>query len=226
MTALQSALAPLVTAEGMTRGISLMRDETIPTGLCQCGCGSETGIIEFDVPKLGWVKGQPKRFINHHRAYPPIEERFWAKVRKGDTDECWEWTAGRFASGYGAFRWSDGRVRTAHRVSYELASGTDPGDLFVCHSCDNRPCCNPAHLWLGTQADNAADMAAKGRSTKGRPSVQSGECHWQAKLTPADVEQIAAGLGRGVKGIDLARRFGVSKHTVSSIARGKHWGVR
>jgi len=91
---------------------------------------------------------------------PPIE-RFWAKVDK--TGDCWEWTGARFHHGYGLF-YESASVRTrAHRFAYETLAGPIPPGVLVLHRCDNPPCVRPEHLFLGTQADNVADMIAKGR---------------------------------------------------------------
>lgn len=92
-------------------------------------------------------------------------ERFWAKVSKGDgADTCWEWRGSKMGEhSYGFFGHSEGRTVRAHRRAYELSFGIIPVGLNVLHRCDNPPCCNPSHLFLGTQADNIADMIAKGR---------------------------------------------------------------
>lgn len=100
----------------------------------------------------------------------PIENRFWPRVERRGPDECWLWTGKRNAKGYGVIG-RNGRRTIATQISWELAQGSPvPAELLVCHSCDNPPCVNPAHLWLGTNSDNMRDMVAKGRNaTAGHP---------------------------------------------------------
>lgn len=92
----------------------------------------------------------------------PIEERFWSKVSMAGPDECWEWMGSRNTGGYGWFKVGD-RATGSHRVAFELTSGPIPDGLLIRHRCDNPPCCNPAHMELGTPADNAADRTERGR---------------------------------------------------------------
>lgn len=92
-------------------------------------------------------------------------ERFWARVdQTGGADACWPWTRGRFANQYGTFR-VDGANKRAHRwLLGALRGAALRSDELACHRCDNPPCCNPSHLFIGSAADNSRDMAAKGRS--------------------------------------------------------------
>jgi hypothetical protein len=124
------------------------------------------------------------------------------------------------ASGYGRV-WAGRPVRKvsfAHRVAYELGHGEPPGEAMVCHHCDNPPCCNPAHLFLGTRADNNRDASSKGIG-RGLP----GEGNPHARLTEHQVLAIIELVAQGVEGILLAQAVGVSRGTISNIARGKAW---
>lgn len=141
-----------------------------------------------------------------------VTQRFETKFRV--TPGCWEWTAGRFSQGYGAFK-IGAKTRKAHRVSYELYVGPIPDSLDVCHTCDNPPCVNPNHFFLGTQKDNAADMAKKGRA-KGRKGVM----HHGAKLTDAQVKCIINDM-RLLR--EIAPEYGVHIKTISRIRRRELW---
>jgi hypothetical protein len=93
-----------------------------------------------------------------------VKQNFWNHVNK--TEGCWEWTGALNRMGYGTLSTHPGRM-TAHRVAWELVVGPIPSGLFVCHHCDNRKCVRPDHLFVGTAADNMADMVAKDRQAKG-----------------------------------------------------------
>ena len=139
--------------------------EPIPVGLCQCGCGATTAKAPYSDRNKGWMIGEPLRFIRGHRSCRPIAERLAAKVRRGGPDDCWPWEGRTVGAGYGTIgigRRGEGSM-LAHRLAWVLERGPIPKGLNVLHSCDNPPCCNPAHLFLGTQGDNMRDMAAKGR---------------------------------------------------------------
>jgi hypothetical protein len=124
---------------------------------CACGCGTVLAST-----KSVWAPG-------HNRRVAPekVVELFWAKVARGA--DCWEWGGARNTSGYGWFRFGPDRTPTgAHRVAYELSNGPIPDGLAVLHRCDNPPCVNPAHLFLGTNQDNVTDKVNKGRHPNSR----------------------------------------------------------
>ena len=139
-----------------------------------------------------------------------LEKRFWSKVNRCTSDECWEWTAARHRQGYGWFRYQ-GRMHLSHRIAYMLTHGCDVDELVICHECDNPPCCNPNHLFAGTQQDNIADMDEKHR----RPI---GEMARHAKLTNKQAQQIRDMYKTGrYLHKDLSRLFGIDRSQISRI---------
>jgi hypothetical protein len=198
--------------------------QDIPSGLCQCGCGERTTLAPRNRYKNGVLvvaKGQPRRFVRGHAGCRPglsREQRLWEKVDKGaGVDACWPWTGSRTPLGYGRFY--DGEKATnATRVVWETVRGPIAEGLEVCHRCDNPPCVNPAHLFLGTHADNMADMAAKGRHHDLR-----GEAIAVSKLTDDKVRYIRRELAAGRSQSDVARELGVDSSQVCRIANGHRW---
>lgn len=150
---------------------------------------------------------------------PSPEARFWKYVTK--SDGCWVWSGAKNGSGYGTIGIRRGYDRQVpmltHRFSWELHHGPIPEGLWVLHRCDNPPCCNPAHLFLGTPMDNTRDMYSKGR---GRAPTK-GESHAMAKLSDEDVRSILRASESS--GVELAARFGVSPTTIGYIRKRRTW---
>jgi hypothetical protein len=140
---------------------------------------------------------------------------FWAFVKRGDPDECWPWIGSRNTKGYGGFR-RQRRLFMANRLSLELKLGRPLREgMCACHACDNPPCCNPDHLFEGTQADNLRDCRRKGRHAY---KLSASQVHELRLVFP---------LKRGKRGwlTRLAERYGVSKQQISNIVyRRQHCG--
>lgn len=145
------------------------------------------------------------------------EQRFWASVKADDLNSCWIWIGGKNESGYGRINFKNREVKLAHRVAFELCFGPIPEGKKVCHRCDNPPCCNPFHLFIGTQADNMADCLKKNRFAKGESRPDS-------KLTNEQVRYIRENYSfRKVTHKMLGKLFGVSSGCVLKVIKNRTW---
>lgn len=169
---------------------------------------------------------QRRRLLERMASSEAGRERFWCKVKIGGADECWHWTSGLFndGDGYGKFAVCMGAHKKiikhryrAHRVAYFLTHKNLPEHLCVCHTCDNPPCCNPAHLFLGTPRQNAYDRNDKQRDAKG-------EQHGMHKLTADQVREIRRlRATQRISQTALGKMFGVSHNQIGMIERRLNW---
>ena len=133
--------------------------------------------------------------------------RFWNKVLVPEAG-CWEWTGTLRTNGYGLIHWRGGG-QSAHRLSFGFFNGPIPEGKMVLHHCDNPPCVNPDHLYLGGNRENTMDRERRGRGT--------------AKLTPDEVRDIRKRAATGERQIDLGREYGVVRSAISDIVLRKKW---
>jgi hypothetical protein len=154
--------------------------------------------------KQAWADGT---LTKHPRL---TEDDRWRKFApEGDPDQCWEWQGNRDSNGYGWFASSITKSRIASRIAL-ARTGVDIEGHEVCHRCDNPPCVNPAHLFLGTHGDNVRDMHEKGR-------------HFSGKFTPEQVAEWKTRAAAGESYASIARSYGASASSVSLAVRGKTW---
>lgn len=210
--------------------------ETVPQGgdrpKCKVpGCArSHRGHGYCNMHYQRWVKTGSVGSASRSRRTPPnlddgrpiqdhLLELFLSGIHKRK-DGCWvcktaypmntDYTEVKIGRGaMGIFR------QTTHTLSYEHFKGKIPEGKLVCHTCDNRACCNPDHLFLGTHLDNQGDMARKNR-------VAHGERHYNAKLSESDVLTIRS-LAKSLTAEELAERFGVSAKNIGHVIRGDTW---
>jgi hypothetical protein len=140
--------------------------------------------------------------------------KFWRRLHVTESG-CWLWSGASVRSGYGAIK-RGAKTVNAHRLAYELEHGPIPDGACVCHRCNVTLCCNPAHLYLATRADNIRDAQRDGLMPRG-------ERHGRAKLAAADVDAIRAAEPGPKYAQRLAQRFGVHPNTIHRIRRGENW---
>lgn len=175
-----------------------MKTNSLSPSLCKCGCGREVPLSRHPYRKAKYINGHNR---NSNR---PTEERFWEKVDKRTPDECWDWMGATDGYGYGRF-WDGKRVIGAHQFVYILTYGSTPNNLWKLHKCDRPICCNPSHLFAGTNSDNMQDMVAKDRGRKQIPKSKKRE--------------VIALVKEGMTYSVVAKQVGISISSVYNIMR-------
>ena len=147
------------------------------------------------------------------RAKNPVE-RFWSMISPEPNSGCWLWDGGNIKTQKGYYQIGvNGKLKQVHRFAYERYRGPVPPGLLVCHTCDVRCCVNPDHLFLGTPADNTADMIRKGRMPRGKG-------RWNAKLTDQQVLEIKTSP---LSSYVLGERYKISARTIRKIRQRRIW---
>jgi hypothetical protein len=199
--------------------MGMMDDWPYGYGYCCCGCGERTGISERDDSRWGYVRGEPFRYVLNHRdaiSQEALPEVFLARVDRSDLDGCWPYAGAVGQNGYGRIK-VRGRELLSHRVAYALAYGEIPDGLVVRHLCNNKICCRPDHLALGTHQDNMDDRDGAERQARG-------EGHGMVLLSEEQVLEIYDRyIPRVVTYEMLGQEYGVSKEAAFDIVNGRSW---
>lgn len=190
----------------------------IPYGYCQCGCGKKAPIATHTNNLREIKKGRPEKFIHgHNNRLNNSPEELWENVEIKSKDECWNYKGPKLSGGYGLFILNGKRI-VASRLAYELSFGRIPDGMQVCHRCDNPPCCNPHHLFIGTSKDNAIDKIKKGRGVDNK-----GDRHGMAKLSTSSITDIIEMKKNGITQTEISKSLSVNQSTISRIVNGLRW---
>jgi len=189
-------------------------DKVVTPRFCTKKCWNDSNAK--DLPSLNDRRFQWKKATEEQKK-EKLKESFEAKVVK--KEGCWDWKGCFYSNDYALIHIHNGEKwvgALAHRVSYKLHIGPIPDGLYVCHTCDNRKCTNPEHLWLGTCLENSKDMRVKGRECRG-------ESRSLAKLKDDDIREIRKMLMVQIPSAVIARKYKVSNTVISYIKNGKTW---
>ncbi len=204
------------TIRGLTHSLDLTKEGLMPDRTRCLTCGAPN-------PPKAQPGGHARKFCSrlcrtrHHKGYTGVstmtlEQRLWARVERGAPDECWPFRKAPTHE-YGQLM-DNRRPVLAHRLAYSLTKGEIPEGMVVRHTCDNPPCCNPAHLTIGTYADNSRDMTERSRAARLFQISTT-------KLTDEQVRQIVRRRRAGEGSADLASEFGVSRGYINDLAAGR-----
>lgn len=188
--------------------------------LCRCDCGNEKVTLETSlynqmVKSCGCHDYKNKNIFGMEN----YEELIKDKISKNvyiDSNDCWLWTASKHKQGYGNLNFRK-IPSLAHRVSWTVYKGEIPCGMNVCHKCDNPSCCNPEHLFLGTQLDNVVDCKNKNRFTRNIPKTR------RTKLNYDQVKEIKKMFSEGISRKKIQEKFDVGQTCVAKILTGKSW---
>jgi len=214
----------ILTCPHCDKSFSVPRAEAHRRKYCSNACRTAAKHREANCPECGKVFTPTRRegvYCGNRcagiaRSHGAID-RFHQNVPHRPVDGCWLWQGLRNKLGYGRF-YGDGRYHQAHRFAYEQFVGPIPDGLLLRHTCDNPPCCNPAHLIPGTDRENTRDKMERGRFVSLR-----GTAHSNAKLTEENVRQIRELIHERFTDTQIAAHFGVTDSAIWAIRTGKTW---
>lgn len=181
---------------------------------CQCDCGNIKNILGGNLTSGSYKSCGCKDSIHRENYDEEMKQKLLSSIK--DVNGCWEWQGARHRQGYGNFPYKRS-VHLAHRISWKLFKGEIPINMKVCHKCDNPPCVNPDHLFLGYQKDNVNDMFKKQRKD------HKGEKHPRVKLTKQQILEIRDLLNRGITQEIICSKYGITNSHVGSIKHRRTW---